>query len=85
MASTSVFNVEICSVLYVCVYNSRATSNRLTATALIKVQFLSTVSPQESNHRVSDPPSGQGAADGTQICNRRVRADLRAGSLPKRS
>ncbi|GFN89541.1 hypothetical protein PoB_001604700 [Plakobranchus ocellatus] len=38
-------------------------------------------SPQQGDHRLSGPPSGQGAGGGARTCDRRVPADLRADSL----
>ncbi|GFN93665.1 hypothetical protein PoB_002017100 [Plakobranchus ocellatus] len=43
--------------------------------------FFSTACPQEDDLGFLDPPSGQGAGDEARTRDRRVPADLRAGSL----
>ncbi|GFO19453.1 hypothetical protein PoB_004595800 [Plakobranchus ocellatus] len=55
--------------------------NRPIVGRIRRIGFLYTASPQQSDLRLSGPPSGQGAGGGARTRDRMVPADLRADSL----
>ncbi|GFN75252.1 hypothetical protein PoB_000175800 [Plakobranchus ocellatus] len=77
MISTVLYSCEAWTPTAVLQRKAQAFENK----CMKKVWFLCMVCPQQGDHRLSGPLSGQGVSGGAQSHGKRVPADLRTNSL----